>query len=129
MSERLCNLFEECQTPDAPLCPIQENTVRYGIWYPDEPICRAKKFQDLSWIKKQKKIAKLKLNMDDGFFTIKMLNHIQVIPRSLKGADPADGNAEMKWLQNRTEKQVKPSYRKLHKRAVDMEEPRAGMLL
>jgi hypothetical protein len=129
MSERLCNLFEECQTPDAPLCPIQESTVRYGIWYPDEPICRAKKFQDLSWIKKQKKIAKLKLNMDDGFFTIRMLNQIQVVPRSLKGADPADSNAEMKWLQNRTEKQVKSTYRKLHKRAVDIEDPRARMLL
>ena len=129
MSERLCNLFEECQTPDAPLCPIQENTIRCGIWYPDEPICRAKKFQDLSWIKKQRKIAKLKLNMDDGFYTVRMLNQIHVIPRSIRGADPADRNAEIKWLRDWAERRIRSTDRRPNKTAIDMDNPRAGMLL
>ena len=128
MIERLCNLFEECQTPDAPLCPIQENTIKYGIWYPDEPICRAKKFQNLSWIKKQKQIAKLKLSTDGGFFTVRMLNELHSIPQHLKGADPADYDAEAKWIETRTERRKKISSPRLSKKAVNIEYTKAGML-
>ena len=129
MTERLCNLFEECQTSDAPLCPIQENTIKYGIWYPDEPICRAKKFQNLSWIKKQRQIVKLKLSTDDGFFTVRMLNELHSIPQNLKGADPADYNAETKWIESRAERREKISRRRLSKKAVNTEYAKAGMLL
>ncbi len=128
MSERLCNLFEECQTPDAPLCPIQENTVRHGIWYADEPICRAKKFQNLSWIKKQKLISKQKLKLDDGFFTVRMLNELQVIPQSLRGADPSDCDAEAKWLNERAERRLMHSRRRVNNKAANAEYAKAGTL-
>jgi hypothetical protein len=106
MNERLCNLFEACESPEAPLCPIQETTVKRGIWYPDEPICQAKQFQDISWIKKQKQIAALRLKTDAGFFTVKMLDDIHVIARNLRGADPDNSDAESKWFDRRTVKRA-----------------------
>ena len=129
MSERLCNLFEECQTPDAPLCPIQENTIRYGIWYPDEPVCRAKRFQHISWIKKQHQIAKLKLTTDDGFFTVRMLDQMHVIPKNVKGADPADNEAEIKWIEDRIGNRAKVSRPRLSKKTASMEYAKMEMLL
>ena len=112
MNERLCNLFEACETPEAPLCPIQESTVKRGIWYPDEPICQAKQFQDLSWIKKQHQIAAFKLKTDAGFFTVRMLDAVHMITRNLRGANPDNPNAELKWLEERFEKRAKFSEKK-----------------
>lgn len=106
MKERLCNLFEACESPEAPLCPVQESTLRNGVWYPDEPICQAEQFQDVSWIKKQHQIAALKLTTDDGFFTVRMLEAIRLVSSSLKGADPDDAKAESKWLRERVAKRA-----------------------
>jgi len=117
MYERLCNLFEPCETPDAPLCPIQENTLKHGIWYRDEPICKAKQFQELPWIKKQKQIAKLKLKTDVGYFTVKMLNAIRVISVNIRGADPDDSKAELKWLKARTEKRARAAEKRIATKA------------
>ena len=107
MNERLCNLFEACESPEAPLCPIQENTLKHAIWYPDEPICQSKQFQDVPWIKKQKQIAALRLKTNAGFFTVRMLDAIHMVTKNLKGADPDYPSAESKWFQERTEKQEK----------------------
>ena len=85
MNERLCNMLEECGAPDAPLCPVQEKTLKNGIWYADEPICQAERYQHLPWIKKQRQIASMKLKAEDGFFTIRMLSALQVVPRNIKG--------------------------------------------
>ena len=101
MKEEECNLFEECE---APLCPLQENTIKHGIWFADEGICRAKRFQTLPWIKKQKKIVKQGLTVDDGFFSVRMLETIQVVTKNLKGADPDNINSEKQWLKERLEK-------------------------
>ena len=68
MNDRLCNLFELCETPEAPLCPIQQDTMEHGRWYADEQICKAKKFQNVPWIDKQRRIAKLGLAVDAGLF-------------------------------------------------------------
>jgi len=78
------------RTVRPPLRPLQQNTLERGVWYADEGICRARRFQSLPWVKKQKRIAKLGLRVDGGFFTIRMLDCIQVITRNLKGADPDD---------------------------------------
>ena len=106
MKERMCNLFEKCETPEAPLCPIELGTINNGIWYPGEQICRSKKFKDLPWIKKQKQIAGLKFTADKGFFTVRMLNAIHVVTPSLQGANPDDLDAELKWFQLRSEKKT-----------------------
>lgn len=107
MSTKLCNLFEPCESPEAPLCPLQHESIAHGIWYGNEPICRSKKFDEIPWIKKQKKIASFKLAEDSGYFTTRMLNHIHVnaITRKLKGADPNSSNPEDDWLRSQSQKQ------------------------
>jgi hypothetical protein len=104
MDDRMCTLFEVCQTPEAPLCPLQLSTIRHGIWYGDEAICRAGQFQNISWIQKQHRIAALRLKTDDGFFTVKMLTTLKVIGPGLKGANPDDVNPESKWFKARKRK-------------------------
>ena len=93
-----CRWFDSCK---APLCPMQENTLKDEVWYPDEKVCCLGKFKTLPWIKKQKKIAKLRLTADDGFFTVKMLEAIYAVTRALKGADSNKLNSEKKWLKRR----------------------------
>lgn len=120
MNEQLCNLFEECKTLNAPLCPIQENTLKNGVWYADEPICKAKRYQDIPWIKKQKQIAALGLSAEDGFFTVRMLNFLRVLPKNIKGADPDDPDSELKWIQERSHKRTRaPAIKKTRKTAGD----------
>lgn len=116
MKERLCNLFEACESPEAPLCPIQESTVKRGVWYPDEPVCQAEQFQYVPWIKKQHQIAALKLTTEDGFFTVRMIEAIRVISSNLKGADPDDSRAESKWLKERIEKRAAASEKRQAKK-------------
>ncbi len=114
MTGELCNLFEICQTLDAPLCPIREDTVKYGIWYGDEPICQAAKFQTLPWIQKQKLLSNLGMTIDDGFFTVRMLNTIRstLINRNLKGASADDRNSELKWLKQMAAKRITASQKR-----------------
>jgi hypothetical protein len=115
MSEQLCNLFEECKTLNAPLCPIQENTLKNGVWYADEPVCKAKRYQDIPWIKKQKQIAALGLSAEDGFFTVRMLNALRVVPRNIKGADPDDPDSELKWIEAHSPKRTRTPVKKSRK--------------
>jgi hypothetical protein len=101
MKDRLCNLFEPCETPEAPLCPLRQNTVAHGRWYADEQVCKAHRFQQLSWIRNQKRIATLGLTADDGFFTVKMLSSVQaaIMAKRLKGASPDFLISELRWLE------------------------------
>ena len=124
MHDRMCDLFEPCTSPEAPLCPLQESSIKHGLWYADEPICRAKKFQTSPWIKKQKRIARLGLTTDDGFFTVRMLNSIRetAITRNLKGADPDDSDSESKWLGQRAEKRATASQARRSKKASKRED-------
>ena len=124
MKERLCNLIEECGSPEAPLCPLQASTLKNGIWYPDEPICQAEVFQDLPWIKKQRQIAELRLTQKHGFFTVRMLEAIHMVTRNLKGADPDDLKAEIKWLNELSEKRATAS-EKRHKQGAKAKRKRA----
>lgn len=105
-SEKRCTIYEGC---GAPLCPMQENTLKHGLWYPDEEICRARRFQSLPWVKKQKRIAKLGLTVDDGFFTVRMFDSIKAITENVKGANPDDFGSEQKWLKQRAEKRATAS--------------------
>jgi hypothetical protein len=106
MKERMCNLMEPCETPEAPLCPIQIETIKHGIWYPGEPVCKSKRFSHLPWLEKQRKIARLKLPDDVGFFTVRMFDQIHTITRDIKGADPDEPDAELKWLESKEEKKA-----------------------
>jgi hypothetical protein len=52
------------------------------------------------WIKKQKKIVKLGLTVYAGFFSVNILEAVQLITKNLRGADPDNINAEKQWLKN-----------------------------
>lgn len=104
LHDRICNLLEPCVSPEAPLCPLQEATLKNGIWYCDEPVCKSQMFENVPWIKKQKIIAAMKLTADDGYFTVRMLNSLKTIYKDIKGASPDSENAEADWLENRKKK-------------------------
>lgn len=109
MNKEQCKSLEDCE---APLCPLEESSKKHGLWYADEGICRARKFQSLPWVRKQKRIAKLGLTVDDGFFTVEMLNSADRITKNLKGADPDDFGSEAKWLRQRAENRASVSQKR-----------------
>jgi len=88
-----------------------------GVFYGDEQICRVRKFQSLPWIKKQKRIARLGLTIDDGYFSHRMLTSIRAVTKNLKGADPDDFDSEEKWLKQRLEKRATVSQRRWNNKA------------
>jgi len=114
MNKINCPSFENC---DAPLCPLDPSSLANGVFYGDEEICRAKKFQSVRWIRTQKKIAKLGLTVDDGFFTVGMLTSIRAVTKNLKGADPDDFDSEQKWLRHRLEKRATVSQKRGNNKA------------
>ena len=94
-----CPNFDDCS---APLCPLQQNTVDGGIWYPDEEICKRRNFQNLDWIRKQKAIIKAKAPCDK-YFTVAMLRAIRQVRRGIEGINPDQPlkqaeEAEEKWI-------------------------------
>ena len=94
-----CPKFDDCS---APLCPLQQNTVDGGIWYPDEEICKRRNFQNLDWIRKQKAIIKAKAP-NDRYFTVEMLKAIKQVRKGIEGIDPDQPleqgqEAERKWI-------------------------------
>ncbi len=48
-----CQVFARCS---APLCPLDKSSLKNGIWYPDEPICKDR--ERPVWVEIQKRIAK-----------------------------------------------------------------------
>jgi len=62
-----CRYYESCK---APICPLDEQSPKHSIWYPDEPICRARKDVPADWLKIQKRIAKKARNIT-RYFTYK----------------------------------------------------------
>lgn len=117
MNKVSCRQFElGCS---APLCPLDPSSLANGVFYGDEQICRARKFQNLPWIRNQKKIARLGLTIDDGFFTVKMLSSIGAVTKNLKGADPDDFDSEEKWLKERLQKRATVSQKRGNNKAMN----------
>jgi len=81
MTAAQCRLYETCL---APLCPLDGCSLN-GIWYSDEEICRSRTYGNLSWIRAQRKIARVKAG---GYFTLKMLNDIRTARKGMVGLDP-----------------------------------------
>ncbi len=87
-----CRYYQDCA---APLCP---SDVCFGsrIWFPREPVCRLKSVPD--WVRKQRKIAKLRGIDPDRYFTFRMLNTIPRVGCGLEGANPDLVTAERIWF-------------------------------
>ncbi len=84
---------------EAPLYPMEEQNFHH-IWFRNEGICRRRDFQSLSWIKKQKLMAK-KNTSSEGFFTVEMLNVIQRVNKGIVGVAPGiplEQRADLKWI-------------------------------
>ena len=90
-----CKYAEYCS---APLCPLDRESLKHGIWYPDEEICRLK--NSPKWIKNQKKIVKVGAPTN-YYFDYQMLNTLKAIRKGIKGKDP---DASVKDIQKRDEK-------------------------
>jgi len=81
MTAAQCRLYETCLVP---LCPLDRCSLN-GIWYSDEEVCRSRTYGNLSWIRAQRKIARVKAG---GYFTLEMLNDIRTARKGMVGLDP-----------------------------------------
>jgi hypothetical protein len=93
MTDERCRLFEDCL---APLCPLDPISLK-GVWYSDEEICRSRSHGNLSWIRAQRKIARVKA---EGYFTLEMLRDIRTARKGMAGLDPnEDEQAQLcRWF-------------------------------
>jgi len=82
MKERSDCSFRRCS---APLCPLNEESLTKGIWYPGESICRNEEFIDTPMVKNQ---MKAKRCSDEFYFTAPMLECVKMVSKDLKGLDP-----------------------------------------
>jgi hypothetical protein len=87
-----CRYYQDCA---APLCP---SDVYFGsrTWFPQEPVCRLKNAPE--WVRKQRRIARLRGIDPDRYFTFRMLNTIPKVERGLEGANPDRVTAERIWF-------------------------------
>jgi hypothetical protein len=92
----LCHRFETCS---APLCPLDPKSLAAGRWFPSETICH----RSSAMVAKQRKVARLGLNDEAGYFTASMLNVDFLVRRGIHGLNPdrplsERENEEAKWL-------------------------------
>ena len=88
-----CKYFDSCS---APICPLDPDSMKHAIWYPDEEICRNEEFKDLLWIENMRKIKEaIKILKNANFyFTVEMLDRKLVIDSKVKGIDPDSKNTD-----------------------------------
>ena len=103
-----CKHFDSCS---APICPLDEG-VSMRNWYPDEGICKVRKFQQERWLKSQKKIKKIG-SYDTGYFTREMLDRRLFVKKGIRGIDPDKDEPRQlkKWLREHPDRQ--PSRKQL----------------
>ncbi len=86
MSRCDCEFFTSCE---APICPIDDNSKKYSIWFPNEEICRSENIQEQekAVIILQQKIASKvgKLGIGAGYFTHRMLESNPVVSSNTRG--------------------------------------------
>lgn len=109
MKKENCKHWDYCS---APLCPKDIESLKNGIWYPDEEICR--EVPSPLWVKRQKKIMK-RYNDGSKFFTISMLEHDFIIRKGIKGINPEKGKEReiIKWFLKHPKKSFKTFKKRL----------------
>jgi hypothetical protein len=97
-----CKKLDTC---NAPLCPLDEQSLKHGIWYPDEEVCAFRAFVNLAWVQNQKKILKRSARTD-RYFTLSMLERNCIIRGGIEGLDPDEAEEYQlkKWLRDHPEK-------------------------
>ena len=77
---------QQCRQHDtccAPLCPLDQQSLKSSVWHSDEEICSSRNFARILWIQKQKRIAKLP--HVEEYFTCKMLRELVWMPEAAAG--------------------------------------------
>ena len=93
MESEECKYFSTCS---APLCPIDESSLKKGIWYPGQEICFIKRFWVLDWVKRQKRFAKVaKIGK---YFTWEMLKRNCKVKKGIEGRDPNQGEQVNRFI-------------------------------
>jgi len=91
-----CVFFEHCS---APLCPLDKVSMKKGVWYSEEAICRKRAVP--IWARKQKELRKHPPRNGAGFSVSGLLQakidrkHPKSIPKARKpaqGGRRTDGN-------------------------------------
>ena len=85
-----CPSYDGC---DAPLCPLDAQSLAHGTWFPDEEICGAHG-QRTRWITMQRSIARKTTDRRRGFFTVGMLSSMWKALPGVRGIDPNSPHAE-----------------------------------
>jgi len=82
-----CRYFAIC---NASICPAMNSDT--GVWFPDEGICRRRRYSSvLRWIKIQKRISR-KTIFRDFYFTTSSLEKIRRVSRKTMGKNPDKNN-------------------------------------
>jgi len=94
-----CPQFEDgCSSP---LCPLDENSLNGGIWYPVvEEICHRRGAPN--WVRRQRAVVEARAP-SDRYFTSAMLQAIKQVRSGIEGINPDQPlekakEAERKWI-------------------------------
>ena len=95
-----CPGYESCA---APLCPRDAPTLKGGQWFVGEPVCCARAFVSVPWLRTQKRIARVMdgQGAEAGYFTVGMLSTIQRVTKGVRGVDPDGRAGEYSWQRQR----------------------------
>ena len=113
LMEKTCSCYLKCAVP---LCPLDRDIER-RMWLPNEPICAAKQFGGLDWVRNQRKIKKRAVDKS-RYFTIEMLKQNCRIRTGIKGLSPnvrCDNEEKQvqKWLSKHPpQRSISPEERK-----------------
>jgi hypothetical protein len=61
-----CPAWEDCK---APLCPLDDQSMKFGVWYPDEQVCWRRGGRKVPWVKIQHKVQ-IRAKRQDFYFTV-----------------------------------------------------------
>ena len=91
-----CTCRESCS---APLCPLDQESLENGIWYPGEDICTKR---GVEFTARQRRIARTAAgSFLQTCFTASMLKHKFAISKGLRGLNPETRSpeTEKKWFE------------------------------
>ena len=103
MTTNECHRFNSCS---APLCPLDPQSLEFGIWFPTEDVC-ARRFADGTprWVKLQRRIQrKVGRTYEIGYFTHKMLEVCGKVGAGIRGINPESLNQDKRiaaWISAR----------------------------
>ncbi|RJR46271.1 MAG: hypothetical protein C4576_11315 [Desulfobacteraceae bacterium] len=104
MTASNCRKYDTC---NAPLCPLDEQSLKCGIWYPDEEVCAIRDYVALPWVQSQRKIL-MRAGRTDRYFTLSMLERNCIVKGGIEGLDPDETEEPQlkKWLRAHPEKKA-----------------------